>query len=125
MLNHISIGVSDFARSGAFYDAVFATLGYVRVLTHPRALGYGPPGAKDEAFAILASGDQAKAPGLGCHIAFTATSRLQVDEFHAVALREGAASDGAPGPRPQYGQGYYAAFVLDLDGYRLEAVFHE
>lgn len=125
MLDHLSIGVSDFARSGAFYDAVLATLGYVRVLTHPRALGWGPPGAKDESFAILSSGEGARPPGVGCHIAFVAANPAQVDEFHAVAMREGAADDGAPGPRPAYGDGYYAAFVKDLDGYRIEAVCHQ
>ncbi|GMV18712.1 MAG: VOC family protein [Polyangiaceae bacterium] len=124
MLDHLSIGVADLARAGAFYDAVLATLGYVRVLTHPRALGWGAPGAKDEAFAILSSGEGARAPGVGCHVAFVATSPSRVDEFHAVALREGGTDEGAAGPRPEYGEGYYAAFVRDLDGYRIEAVFH-
>lgn len=125
MLDHLSIGVSDLARAAAFYDPVLATLGYVRVLTHPRAVGYGRPGDKDEQFAILASGSDARAPGVGCHIALGASNREAVHAFHAAAMSAGATDEGAPGPRPQYGAGYYAAFVRDLDGYRIEAVFHE
>jgi catechol 2,3-dioxygenase-like lactoylglutathione lyase family enzyme len=125
MIDHLSLGVSDLTRAGAFYDAVLATLGYVRVLTHERALGWGRPGARDEAFAILAAGERAKAPGEGCHVAFNGPNRQAVDSFHSVALQHGATDEGGPGPRPKYGPGYYAAFVRDLDGYRLEAVCHE
>jgi catechol 2,3-dioxygenase-like lactoylglutathione lyase family enzyme len=125
MIDHLSLGVSDLARSGVFYDAVLATLGYARVLTHPRALGWGPPGARDEPFAILAAGERARAPGEGCHVAFRAPDRRAVDSFHAVALQHGASDEGGPGLRPQYGPGYYAAFVCDRDGYRLEVVCHE
>jgi catechol 2,3-dioxygenase-like lactoylglutathione lyase family enzyme len=122
VLHHISLGVADLARAAAFYDAVLATLGYARVLTHVRAAGWGEPGAKDEAFAILASGTEARAPGPGCHVAFTARTHEAVDAFHAAAIRLGAIDEGAPGLRPKYGENYYAAFVRDLDGYRLEAV---
>jgi catechol 2,3-dioxygenase-like lactoylglutathione lyase family enzyme len=125
MIDHLSLGVSDLARSGAFYDAVLAPLGYVRVLTHERALGWGPPGARDEAFAILSAGERAKPPGEGCHVALSAPNRDAVDAFHSSATANGAIDEGAPGPRPKYGPGYYAAFVRDLDGYRLEAVCHE
>jgi catechol 2,3-dioxygenase-like lactoylglutathione lyase family enzyme len=125
VLDHISIGVSDLAAAARFYDAVLAPLGYVRVLTHPRAAGYGKPGDKDEAFAILAAGADARAPGAGCHIAFRASNREAVGAFHETALRMGGADEGVPGPRPQYGAGYYAAFVRDPDGYRIEAVLHE
>lgn len=124
MLDHLSIGVSDLERAGAFYDAVLAALGYARLFTHPRAIGYGQPGAKDEAFALLRAGDEARAPGVGAHIAFTAPSRETVDAFHATATSRGAVDEGAPGPRPAYGEHYYAAFVRDLDGYRVEAVCH-
>ncbi len=125
MIDHLSLGVADLARSGAFYDAILAPLGYVRLFTHERAVGYGPPGARDEAFAILAAGERAKSPGEGCHVALRAPGREAVDSFHAIALRHGAIDEGGPGPRPTYGPGYYAAFVRDLDGYRMEAVFHE
>lgn len=125
MLDHISIGVSDFARAGLFYDAVLATLGYVRLFGNERGVGYGLAGAKDEAFAILASGAEARSPGAGSHVAFLAPSRRAVAEFHFAALRMGAVDEGAPGERPHYGARYYAAFVSDADGYRLEAVCHE
>ena len=125
MIDHFSLGVSDLVRAGAFYDAVLAPLGYVRVLTHERALGWGPPGARDEAFAILLAGERVKPPGQGCHVAFSAPNRDAVDAFHAIATANGAIDEGAPGLRPKYGPGYYAAFVRDLDGYRLEAVCHE
>ncbi|NUO54266.1 MAG: VOC family protein [Polyangiaceae bacterium] len=122
MIEHVSIGVLDFERSGPFYDAVLEALGYVRLFGNARGIGYGVAGAKDEAFAILASGAEARAPGTGCHIAFRAPSREAVDAFHKAAIEKGAIDEGAPGPRPHYGPTYYAAFVRDLDGYRLEAV---
>jgi catechol 2,3-dioxygenase-like lactoylglutathione lyase family enzyme len=125
MIDHLSLGVADLAQAATFYDAVLAPLGYVRVLTHERAVGYGRPGDRDERLALLAAGDKARAPGVGCHVALTATSREAVVAFHDVAVAAGATDEGAPGLRPQYGEGYYAAFVRDLDGYRLEAVFHE
>lgn len=125
MLDHLSIGVSDLERAGAFYDEVLGALGYARLFTHPRAIGYGPPGARDEAFALLRCGDEARAPGAGCHIALAAPSRETVDAFHAAAMRAGAVDEGAPDLRPQYGEHYYAAFVRDPDGYRLEAVCHQ
>lgn len=124
MIDHISIGVSDIERAAAFYDAVLDALGYVRLFANPRGVGYGTPGAKDEAFAILAAGGEARSPGAGCHVAFAAPDREAVARFHAAALRAGGTDEGEPGLRPHYGAGYYAAFVRDLDGYRLEAVFH-
>jgi catechol 2,3-dioxygenase-like lactoylglutathione lyase family enzyme len=125
VLDHLSIGVSDLERAAAFYDTSLAPLGYVRLFTHPRAVGYGNPGDKDEQFAILRAGDEARAPGKGCHIAITARTREAVHRFHAAAMGAGATDEGEPGPRPQYGPGYYAAFVRDLDGYRIEVVCHE
>jgi catechol 2,3-dioxygenase-like lactoylglutathione lyase family enzyme len=124
MLDHVSIGVADLAEAAAFYDATLAPLGYVRLFSTERGVGYGAPGAADEAFAILPAGAETRAPGPGCHLALVAPSSDAVVEFHAAALRMGATDEGAPGLRPHYGAGYYAAFVRDLDGYRLEAVFH-
>lgn len=124
MIDHLSIGVSDLAQRAGFYDPVMAALGYVRLFTTPRGIGYGEPGAHDEAFAILSSGVECRAPGLGCHIAFRATDRSAVDAFHAAALLAGGVDEGAPGLRLQYGASYYAAFVRDPDGYRIEAVCH-
>jgi len=122
VIDHLSIGVSDLSRAAAFYDAALAPLGYVRVLTHARAMGWALPNARDEVFAVLFAGDKARAPGEGMHIAFAAPDRPSVDAFHAAAIARGAIDEGAPGLRPQHGEGYYAAFVRDLDGYRIEAV---
>lgn len=132
MLHHISLGVTDLARAVAFYDAVLAPLGYVRVWSDSRpgeedqAVGYGLPGGGDKlalkqvSAEVLEAGSLA--PGAGYHFAFTAPSRMAVDAFHKAALSQGGGDNGAPGLRPHYGDHYYAAFVTDPDGNRLEAV---
>ena len=116
------MGVPDLARSGRFFDAALGALGYGRLFTNSRSIGYAVPGAKDEAFAVLAAGERAAAPGEGWHIAFTAPTRAAVDAFFVGALAHGGTDDGAPGLRPQFGESYYAAFVRDPDGHRIEAV---
>ena len=123
MLHHISFAVADLARSAAFYDATFAPLGYVRVWTHATAIGYGLPGGGDK-FAIKVRGDEIPVPGPGFHLAFAAPSREAVNAFHRAALASGGRDNGPPGLRPQYAPDYYAAFVFDPDGYRIEAVIH-
>lgn len=125
MFDHLSLGVADLGRSGTFYDGVLAALGYVRLLENPRAVCYGPPGFTGEApFAILGqAAGRPVAPGF--HLAFQARDRAAVDAFHAAATALGGRDDGPPGVRVHYGPGYYAAFVLDPDGHRLEAVVHE
>lgn len=122
MLDHVSFGVADLERAATFYDAVLGALGWTRTFTHGRCVGYGLPGAKDELFAILASGADARSPGLGCHLAFAAPTREAVVAFHAAALSVGGVDEGAPGLRPACGPDYFAAFIRDLDGYRIEAV---
>jgi catechol 2,3-dioxygenase-like lactoylglutathione lyase family enzyme len=123
MIDHLSLGTADLARAVAFYDAALAALGIVRVWTFDDAVGYGHLGGGDK-LAIKARAGFV-APGAGFHVAFSAGTRSEVDAFFAAALAHGGLSDGAPGLRPQYGPGYYAAFVLDPDGHHLEAVFHE
>ncbi len=125
MIDHVSLGVSDLARAAAFYDAILAPLGYVRLWSTENGVGYGKHGDRDEPLALVTLGERARAPGAGWHLALTATSRQAVDGFHAAAMRMGGTDDGAPGLRTHYGAGYYAAFVRDLDGYKLEAVCHE
>lgn len=122
MIEHISMGVPDLSRAGEFYDAILAPLGYVRLFTNQRSIGYALPGATDESFAILAAGERARPPGEGWHVAFKAPTHEAVDAFHAAALRHGASDEGGPGLRPSGGPTYYAAFVRDPDGHRLEAV---
>jgi catechol 2,3-dioxygenase-like lactoylglutathione lyase family enzyme len=120
MLGHVSFGVSDLNRAMAFYDAVLAPLGWVRVWTGDDEAGYGRPGGGDK-FAIKRR-DGARPPGPGFHLAFDAPSRGAVDALYAAALAAGGRDNGPPGLRPHYGPTYYAAFVFDPDGYAIEVV---
>ncbi|HWB58460.1 MAG TPA: VOC family protein [Chthoniobacteraceae bacterium] len=123
MLHHLSLGVADIARSAAFYDAALAALGYVRVWTDETAVGYGYPGGGDK-FAIKLRAGETFKPGTGFHVAFAASSREAVALFHAAGLRHGGKDNGAPALCPEYGEDYYAAYVIDPDGYRIEAVIN-
>ena len=123
MLGHISFGVSDLHRSTAFYDAAMSALGYARVFTSERAAGYGAPGASADRLLLIQQSQPVRPPSTGFHLAFAAASRDAIDAFHREALRHGGLDHGAPGPRPHYGPDYYAAFVLDPDGYKLEAKY--
>jgi catechol 2,3-dioxygenase-like lactoylglutathione lyase family enzyme len=123
----VGFAVSDAARSRAFYEAALRPLGIA--LIHeiaPDQSGSGGTvfgfGAEGDPFFWIGDNEQA---GEGTHIAFTAPSRDRVDAFHAAALAAGGRDNGGPGPRPEYGENYYAAFVLDPDGINVEAVCHE
>jgi len=120
MLHHASLPVSDLQASCKLYDAALAALGYRRVLTAETAIGYGIEDDKDILLLIL--NPEAQAASQGFHLAFAADSQSAVDKFYQVALEHGAKSNGEPGLRAHYGPTYYAAFVFDLDGHRLEAV---
>ena len=122
MLHHLSLGVTDLARAGAFYDAALGALGYRRVFQDETAIGYGLEDGKDK-FCLKAR-PGARPPGPGFHLAFAASSRDAVDRFHAAALATGGSDNGPPGPRPGYGKHYYAAFVVDPDGHHVEAVIN-
>ena len=123
MLHHISFGVTDLDRSASFYDATLSALGYVRVWADRTAIGYGHPGGGDK-LAIKLQPSGAASPGPGFHLAFAASSRESIAAFYEAALRYGGKDNGAPGLRPVYGEHYYAAFVIDPDGHRLEAVLN-
>jgi catechol 2,3-dioxygenase-like lactoylglutathione lyase family enzyme len=119
MLNHVSIGVKDLARARRFYDAALAPLGYKCLYESTEVLGYG---GKSPVMWLLSSKSPVPAArASGLHFCFDATHRADVDGFHAAALKAGGHDNGKPGLRPDYGDNYYAAFVIDLDGYRLEA----
>jgi catechol 2,3-dioxygenase-like lactoylglutathione lyase family enzyme len=122
MLHHISLGVRDLHHAGLFYDAALGALGYRRVFEDDTAIGYGVEDDKDLLCLKLRS--DAIAPGPGFHLAFAAPSRAAVDAFHEAALAVGGADNGAPGPRSDYGDHYYAAFLVDPDGHRIEAVIN-
>lgn len=121
MLSHLSFGVADLARATAFYDGTLAALGCVRVWSNEHGVGYGVGGGNDK-LALFAQADRPSPPGAGFHLAFEAPSRAAVDAFHAAALRLGGRDEGAPGARPHYSPTYYAGFVADPDGHKLEAV---
>ena len=121
MLHHLSLPVSDIVRSDAFYNAALSALGYVRVWAHEDAVGYGYPGGGDK-FAIKVSQNPVVPPGTKFHVAFAAQNRESVASFHAEALRNGGKDNGPAGLRPHYGESYYAAFIIDPDGYQVEAV---
>jgi catechol 2,3-dioxygenase-like lactoylglutathione lyase family enzyme len=123
MLHHISLPVVDLEKSAALYDAALGALGYRRVCGGRSFAGYGLEDDKDM-FALMAL-PHAEAAGEGFHLAFRAPSHDAIDAFHKAALRLGATDNGAPGYRPQYGDSYYAAFIIDLDGHRIEAVHNQ
>ncbi len=119
MINHVSIGVRNIAASKAFYDASFEPLGYSCLSSGESSLGYG----KDSVEFWLGSSTD---PVLehresGLHFCFDAASRKMVDAFYAAALSSGGRDNGKPGLRDAYGPNYYAAFVIDPDGFRIEA----
>ncbi|MDG4885884.1 MAG: VOC family protein [Mesorhizobium sp.] len=119
MLDHISIGVRDSGASKRFYDAALEPLGYSCLSQSPGSLGYGARTVKlwvnEAGRPVPADADS------GLHFCFAAPTRAGVDAFHAAALLAGGKNNGRPGPRAAYGDNYYAAFVIDPDGYRLEA----
>jgi len=120
VIDHISIPVRDLERASRFYEAVLATLGYTRLETRPSTIAFGK--RYSEFWINLRPDLQPQPDGSGAHVALRASSREMVDGFHAAALAYGGASDGAPGLHPQHGEGYYAAYIRDPDGNRVEAV---
>jgi catechol 2,3-dioxygenase-like lactoylglutathione lyase family enzyme len=131
MLHHLSFPVVDLARAAAFYDAALAPLGYIRAWTHEAAdgykeaaVGYGLPGADDQ-FAIRARREGIVVPSEGFHIAFRAPSQEAVTAFYRAALAQGGRDNGGAGFHPEHGPNYFAAFVFDPDGHRIEAVVDE
>jgi catechol 2,3-dioxygenase-like lactoylglutathione lyase family enzyme len=119
MFDHISIGVADIARARSFYDAALAPLRYRRLSNGETSLGYG-----DAAVGLWIGASARPVPAdpeSGLHICFQAPTRASVAEFHRAALAAGGRDNGEPGLRADYGETYYAAYVVDPDGYRLEA----
>lgn len=115
MYDHIGLSVKDIDASVRFYAAALAPLGYVLCSRDAASTGFGPKGAPA---LWLAAG-----AGKGAvHVAFAAPDRDAVARFHAAGLAASGRDNGAPGPRPDYGERYYAAFLLDPDGNNVEAV---
>lgn len=124
-IDHVSIPVADFDQAAVFYDSVLATLGLIRRKQREGAVGWGPDDVGPPIFWILAREAGHATSGVGLHISFRAKDRAEVHAFHETALRLGAKDAGAPGPRPHYTAGFYGCFVLDLDGFKIEAVVRE
>jgi catechol 2,3-dioxygenase-like lactoylglutathione lyase family enzyme len=119
MFDHVSIGVRDIARAKRFYDAVLAPLGYKCLRESPTLLGYG-----GDSVALWVSPTATPVPAdpsSGLHFCFAAPDEAAVHAFRAAALDGSGRDNGGPGIRPEYSPGYYAAFVIDPDGYRVEA----
>ena len=120
MIDHISVGVRDLERAARFYEATLAALGLSRLVTRPATIGFGR--SYPEFWINLRAGMKPVESESGAHICLRAKSAAAVDAFHAAALGAGGTSDGAPGLRPHDRVRYYAAFVIDPDGNRIEAV---
>lgn len=126
MLDHSGFNVSDMPRSKAFYEAALAPLGYVVRKDFGEAAGFGVPQgfgkSLDPGGDFWISRGDLLSPRV--HVAFSAETRAIVDAFHAAAIAAGGTDNGSPGLRPVYHPTYYAAFILDPDGYNIEAVCH-
>jgi catechol 2,3-dioxygenase-like lactoylglutathione lyase family enzyme len=131
LIDHTGIGVSDIHKSARFYEAALAPLGVGLVMRITRDFKRTDDASGDlggVAFGIdhpMFWIDAFHPHGVKQHTAFRATSRAQVEAFHAAAIAAGGTDNGAPGLRTGYAPGYYAAFVLDPDGNNIEAVIRE
>ncbi|ANM03844.1 glyoxalase/bleomycin resistance protein/dioxygenase family protein [Rhizobium phaseoli] len=122
MIDHITVAVSDLSKSRLFYEKAFVPLGFRLAFGKERVFW-----AFDIGNGCLFEIQQADSPPplTRVHVAFRACSKAEVDAFHHAALDAGARDNGAPGPRPEYAPDYYACFVLDPDGYNIEAMINQ
>lgn len=134
MVDHVSLRVADYDRSKRFYAAVLAPLGYTLAMEVDSGAGFSrgyipefwiKQGEPPSFAARTAALESAGCGGPSIHVAFAGDDRSAVDAFHRAALAAGARDNGAPGLRPKYHPNYYGAFVLDPDGYNIEAVCHK
>lgn len=122
LINHVSIGTNDLENASRFYDSVFKVLGAKRQLEIPDiAVAYG---VSFPEFWVQKPINQAEATiANGTHFGFHVVSTSIVDEFYEEAIRLGGRDAGKPGPRPKYGETYYSAYVFDIDGHKIEAMY--
>jgi catechol 2,3-dioxygenase-like lactoylglutathione lyase family enzyme len=120
MIDHVSINIRDLDTSGAFYDAVFGTIGLARVVVKTDTIGFGK--TYPEFWLNARPGSPPAAADSGTHICLRARTTDAVDAFHKAAIGAGGTDDGPPGMRPEYNDHYYAAFIRDPDGNRIEVV---
>lgn len=118
IIHHVSIGVADVAAAVTFYDSVLATLSIERVhYIENVAAAYG-----NFEFWVGIPYQGEATPSNGAHWAFSAPSKEAVDQFYSIGIEQGGTCEGKPGLRPEYGETYYAAYIRDLDGNKIEAV---
>ena len=122
-ISHITLGTNDKSRAALFYNAVLGTIGFTRLPKPPeKPLDYEKNGQMPTVYIYTPEDGRPATWGNGTHIAFIADNHAQVRDFHAQAMKAGGKDEGAPGPRPHYGANYYAAYVRDPDGNKLQAV---
>lgn len=123
IFNHVQIKVKSLQATRKFYDELMNVLGHKVVLDIERfVVGYGT--SVHDMFEIHQSSEEAPL-SRAVHVAFNAKDKETVDNFYRVALENGAKCNGGPGYRPEYEDGYYAAFIIDIDGHNVEAVYSE
>ena len=123
VISHITLGTNDKSRSKAFYDAALGAIGFKRVpKPAEKPLAYDRNGQMPTIYIYTPEDGRPATWGNGTHVAFTADTRQQVDAFHAAAMHNGGMDEGPPGLRSHYGPNYYAAYVRDPDGNKLQAV---
>ena len=120
MIDHVSVGVADLERAIKFYDAAFAPLGLTKLIVRPANIGFGR--TYPEFWINLRAGMKPMPPESGTHICLRAKTTGEIDAFYDAAMKAGGTDDGAPGVRPHFHLSYYAAFVADPDGNRIEVV---
>ena len=121
MFDHVVFGVSDYAQSKAFFAKALQPLGVAVVSEGPLGVELCAPHSRSS----LCIRRAVEKNPTHLHLAFTAETRQQVDDFHRAAIEAGGSDNGMPGLRPQYHANYYAAFVTGPDGHNIEAVCHE
>jgi catechol 2,3-dioxygenase-like lactoylglutathione lyase family enzyme len=127
ILDHVTLVVSDYAGSKAFYEKALAPLGIKALMDFGQACGFGRDQKPD--FWIATGPTSFQTPEhlriiTPMHVAFAARDRGEVEAFYNAAMLAGAKDFGAPGVRAHYHADYYGAFVIDPDGHNIEAVFH-
>lgn len=120
MIDHVSLAISDLERAVPFYEQALAPLGFSRLVTRPAMVAFGK--AYPEIWINLRAGMSRLSPDSGVHICLRARTTAEVDAFHAAAIAAGASSESGPSLRPHDRVRYYAAFIVDADGNRIEAV---
>jgi len=128
MFSHVMLGANDLALMARFYDAVLAPLGLVQRVFQddggPSGACWVRPGQKLPEFFVQGPyNGKAASAGNGVMVAFLAASHEAVDAAHAAGLRAGGTDEGAPGPRPHYGEGYYGAYLRDPEGNKLHLAY--